>query len=116
MNSIGQSLPRCKALRLLPSASSLLFSASFFPGLILIPLLTAAAQLLAAPDSVHNFPLPISPRGVTSDGTNIWVTTLSSSNVTKLTSDGTVLGAFPAGGSTIYGTFDGANIWVTNVL
>src|ERR1041385_572466 len=68
-----------------------------------------------ADTSIETFPVGPHPWGLTTDGDNIWVTSTSSDNVTKLrASDGTILGTFPAGGPSLYATFDGANIWVTH--
>ncbi len=46
------------------------------------------------------------------DKTNIWVT--NNFSVTKLGSDGTILGTFSAGGGAGAMAFDGASIWVAN--
>jgi hypothetical protein len=55
------------------------------------------------------------PTGIAFDGANIWVTNLSSNNVTKLrASDGANLGTFPVGSLPQGIAFDGANIWVAN--
>jgi hypothetical protein len=57
------------------------------------------------------------PEEVAFDGTNIWVTNFSSSNVTKLrASDGACVGicTFAVGSNPIGVAFDGANMWVTN--
>jgi DNA-binding beta-propeller fold protein YncE len=61
------------------------------------------------------FPVGVGPFGVAFDGANIWVTNLTSNNVTKLqASDGRVLGTFAVGMNPDSVAFDGANIWVAN--
>jgi DNA-binding beta-propeller fold protein YncE len=52
------------------------------------------------------------PAGVLFDKTNIWVT--NNFSVTKLRSDGTILGTFPAGGGAGALAFDGTCIWVAS--
>src|SRR5215831_16464666 len=75
----------------------------------------AKAQPLDNPDLIQSFPVGVSPWELTSDGENIWVTSLVDSSMTKLrASDGQSLGTFFAGGRTIFAAFDGANIWATN--
>jgi hypothetical protein len=57
----------------------------------------------------------VNPYEVCFDGTNIWVTNLSSNNVTKMSaSNGAVLGTFAVGNSPAGIAFDGTNIWVSN--
>lgn len=53
--------------------------------------------------------------GLTFDGTNIWVAQDGFGTVTELrANDGTVVGVFPAGGSSNGDTYDGTYIWVLN--
>jgi len=76
-----------------------------------------AAQQLDASDTIQGFPVGPQPYGLTSDGDNIWVTSFDSTEMTKLrASDGANLGAFFAGGKTLFAVFDGANIWATNYV
>jgi DNA-binding beta-propeller fold protein YncE len=49
------------------------------------------------------------------DGNNIWVSNITSNNVTKLrASDGSNLGTFGVGAGPYFLAFDGANVWVAN--
>lgn len=57
----------------------------------------------------------INPYEVAFDGSNIWVTNISSNNVTKISaSTGAVLGTFAVGNGPAGMAFDGSNIWVAN--
>src|SRR5205814_9439326 len=74
-----------------------------------------AARQDDVPDIVESFPVGAAPRGLAFDGANIWVTSDTTTNLTKLrASDGTLLGSFPAGGKTAFAVFDGTYVWVTN--
>ena len=65
--------------------------------------------------SQSTFSTGTGPYGVAFDGTNIWVTNLGSSNVTKRrVFDGLNLGTFSTGASPSGIAFDGANIWVVS--
>ena len=54
------------------------------------------------------------PWAVAYDGTSIWVTNAGTSTVTKLSSDGVVVGTFGVGIDPRGIACDGPNIWVTN--
>lgn len=63
-------------------------------------------------------PQGISPyltKGVASDGTNIWVSDASLSQVAKLGPNGQLLAIYSIGLNPIALTFDGTNIWVVDV-
>src|SRR5947199_2651626 len=63
--------------------------------------LAGHAQRVEVPDTVESFPVGHQPRGVAFDGANIWVTSDTTTSLTKLrASDGAV--------------FDGTYVWVTN--
>jgi DNA-binding beta-propeller fold protein YncE len=76
----------------------------------------AEAQQIDKPDLIQSFPVGASPRGLAFDGANIWITSDTIPNLTKLrASDGASLGTFPAGGKTAFAVFDGTYVWVTNL-
>ena len=55
------------------------------------------------------------PIGVVFDGTNIWITNIGSSSVTKLlASTGSAVGTYTVGANPYGIAFDGTNIWVAN--
>src|SRR5204862_4690030 len=61
------------------------------------------------------FPAVSWPDDITFDGTNIWVVNELAGSVTKLATDGTLLGTFPIpdDGGDLHGiVFDGTAIWV----
>jgi hypothetical protein len=61
----------------------------------------------------ETFPVGNSPEGMTSDGTNLWVTSAVDLAVTELrVSDGTLVATVPIGAPSIAMTFDGTYIWV----
>src|SRR5262249_31445547 len=65
--------------------------------------------------TIEAFPVGRCPRGMVSDGANIWVANLCDDTVSKLrASDGTLLGTFATGSYPVAVAFDGANIWITN--
>jgi YVTN family beta-propeller protein len=57
------------------------------------------------------------PAGICFDGRSIWVTNLTSNDVTQLdAATGATLGTHPAGSQPWGICFDGANVWAANRL
>ena len=86
-------------------------------GMTTLALLVSTTLAQSKPNAftIETFPVGSCPRGMVSDGVNLWVANLCDDTVSKLrASDGTLLGTF-ATGSPVSLAFDGANIWVTNV-
>jgi DNA-binding beta-propeller fold protein YncE len=55
------------------------------------------------------------PQFVAFDGANIWVTNQGSNSISKLNAcNGSLIGIFPAGGTTTGIAFDGVNVWASN--
>jgi hypothetical protein len=54
------------------------------------------------------------PRGITYDGTNIWVADYGDNQLKKLDPTGNILLSAPVGAGPLYPAFDGTNIWVPN--
>ncbi len=54
------------------------------------------------------------PYGIVFDGTYIWTANFGSSDVTKLASDGSIVGSYSVGNSPFGIVFDGTNIWTAN--
>jgi len=61
-----------------------------------------------------DFTVGRSPGAIVFDGNSIWVANQLGDNVTKLGSDGTVLGTYPVGTRPVSLAFDGEHIWVAN--
>jgi DNA-binding beta-propeller fold protein YncE len=54
------------------------------------------------------------PFGLTFDGQHIWIANSGFGTLSKMDTDGHILGTYPVGGSPAKLAFDGESIWVTN--
>src|SRR6476646_6032144 len=87
-------------------------------GIATLGVFIASTVAQSKPDAftIEAFSVGRCPRGMVSDGANLWVANLCDNTVSKLrASDGTLLGTFSTGLYPASPAFDGANIWITNI-
>jgi len=70
----------------------------------------------ALPANTARFAVGDGPEGVAFDGSSIWVANEFGNSVTKLSSDGAVLGTFPVGRRPVGVAADRGVVWVANYL
>jgi YVTN family beta-propeller protein len=64
---------------------------------------------------IRTFPAGLNPRGVSSDGTDVWVANAEEDTVSEIeASSGTVIRIIPVGAFPYGVTSDGTHVWVTN--
>jgi outer membrane lipoprotein-sorting protein len=70
---------------------------------------------MSYPKVVNTITVGSNPKGVSSDGTNVWVTNSNSSNVSQIScSSGNVVKTITVGSNPQGVSSDGTNVWVTN--
>jgi hypothetical protein len=62
----------------------------------------------------QRFPVGNGPEAVAFDGTYLWVTNQFDDTVTKMSADGSILGAYPVGEQPLGVATDGISVWVAN--